>query len=321
MNGLPPISVRSVSKWYGQVIGLCEVDLELAPGITGLLGPNGAGKSTLLKLITGQLRPSLGEVRVFGKPVWRSASARRRIGFAPEVDSFHEEMPGLTFVTTMARLSGLTRRQARRQAAEAVARVGMSAHAHKPMRACSKGMRQRIKIAQALAHDPPVLILDEPLAGIDPPGRLELLDLFRRLRDGGKTLVISSHILEEIEACTEQIVLMAQGRVLVSGTVRSIRDLMDDHPLTVRILCARGRELARELVQLPAVLGVSLARGADENGGESELTVKVHGPEAFFRRFPRLVLEKGFEVKAFEPLDASIAAIFDYLITGSRSRT
>ena len=313
IRGMVPIAARSLSKWYGQVIGVNDIQIDFEPGITGLLGPNGAGKSTLLKLIGGQLRPSLGEVLIYGQPVWNSASARQSIGFAPEEDSFHEEMSGLQFVYSMARLTGLARRQAMARSREAVATVGMSKSARKPMRACSRGMRQRIKIAQALAHDPPILVLDEPLTGIDPPGRLELLRLFQDLRNAGKTIILSSHILEEIEAVTGNIVLMAQGRVLVSGNVRRIRDLLDEYPLTVRIECGQARALAQALMLLSEVTGVALGQG------ENELIVKVRRPESFFCRLPRLVVELGADIRALEPVDASVAAIFDYLIGPSGS--
>lgn len=304
------VQILGASKWYGPVIGVNEVDLNLSSGITGLLGPNGAGKSTLMKLIVGLLRPSLGEVRVLGQSFLRRPWVRRQIGFSPEVDGFHEEMAAEAFVRAMARLSGLGPREARERTEESLRRVGMEENAEKPLGACSKGMRQRIKIAQALVHDPQVLVLDEPLSGIDPMGREDLLELFRSLGAAGKTLLISTHIIHEVEAIADRIVLMARGRILASGTVASIRDLLDEHPLLVRIGTARARHLSVKLMELAEVVGVEvLAGGAD-------LVAKVRRPEPFFRALPSILLEEGLEVDAVEPLDASAEAIFNYLVGG-----
>jgi ABC-2 type transport system ATP-binding protein len=319
-SSVAPISLERVSKWYGAVIGVNRVSLEVLPGITGLLGPNGAGKSTLMKLITGQLRPSLGEVRSFGRPVWRSALARRRLGFAPEVDAFHEEMSAERFVYAMARLSGLSRRLARRRSGEALERTGMAEQARKQLRACSKGMRQRIKLAQALVHQPDVIVLDEPLSGIDPAGRLELLDLFRGLRAEGRTLLISSHILHEVEAVTDRIVLLAHGRVLAAGALGEIRALMEDHPLTLRITASDRRRLAAELLRRDLVVGVAVEDGAGAALAGGDLIIQARQPERLFAALPPLVVELGIDVERLEALDASAEAVFAYLVGGSPPR-
>jgi len=316
MDQILPISLRAVSKWYGAVIGVNEVSLDVEPGITGLLGPNGAGKSTLMKLITGQLRPSLGDALVLGRPVAASAAARRHVGFLPEVDAFYEEMTGRRFVYTMARLSGLTRADARRSVEAALARTGMIDRAAKPLKGCSKGMRQRIKLAQALVHDPLVLVLDEPLTGIDPPGRLELMALFRELRDEGKTILVSTHILHEVEAITDRIVLMARGRVLASGTLGRIRELLEEHPLTVRIVSDRTRALAAALLRLGAVAGVALGEtGNGQETGGGEIIVKARKPAELFRELPGVVTSLGARVERVEALDASVEAVFGYLVS------
>ncbi len=310
------VVVHGASKWYGAVIGDNEVSLEIEPGLTGLLGPNGAGKTTLMKLITGQLRPSIGEVRVHGQPVWRRALARKRLGYSPDGDRFHEELTGFQFVYSMARLCGLERRDARQRTERTLARVGMADRSWKRLRECSKGMRQRIKLAQALVHAPDVLVLDEPLSGVDPPGRLELMDLFRELKEESRTVLISSHILEEVEAVTDRVILMAHGRVIASGTVARIRDLMDDYPLTVRIVTDRARELAAELIAHERVVSVRVDEG---NGVEpGRVVLRVRGAEHFFRELPSLVTSRGLDVRSVEPLDASAAAIFDYLVGGRR---
>jgi ABC-2 type transport system ATP-binding protein len=302
------VEIIGASKWYGAVIGVNEVTLDIGPGITGLLGPNGAGKSTLMKLIAGLLRPSIGEVRVLGRPVWGRPSVRREIGYAGEVDGFFEEMSGRAFVRAMACLSGLGRRVAARRTEEALADVGMQDLAGKHLGACSKGMRQRIKIAQALVHEPSVLVLDEPLSGIDPVGREDLLGLFRALGARGKTVIVSTHIIEEIEAITEDIVLMARGRVLAAGTVGEIREILDEYPFTIRIVAPRARRLAASLLGREEVAGISI----DADG--SALVVKARRPEALLRALPALVAREGHEVESVEPLDASAEAVFGYLV-------
>jgi ABC-2 type transport system ATP-binding protein len=306
------VELRGVSKWYGAVIGVNEVDLELPAGITGLLGPNGAGKSTLIKLIAGLLCPSLGEVRVMGLRVRSRPEARRVLGYVPESDGFYEEMTCRQFVTAMARLSGLAAAQAHRRAGEVLEEVGMAPFAAKRLGAASKGMRQRIKLAQALVHDPQVLVLDEPLTGIDPTGREDLMALFRRLGGSGKTVLVSTHILNEVEEITDRIVLLARGRVLAAGTVGNIRDLLDQHPLTVRISSSGARRLARALIGREEVVEVAVGEEGED------LVVKLRNPERFFRSLPALVLEEGSEVDRVEPLDASAEAIFDYLVAGRR---
>lgn len=316
------ISLRNVSKWYGHVIGVNQVSLEISAGITGLLGPNGAGKSTLMKLLTGQLKPSMGEALVLGNRVWQSPGTRREIGFVPEVDAFHEEMTGRQFVRAMARLSGLSRHGARQRTEKALDMTGMLAWANKPLRACSKGMRQRIKLAQALVHDPRALVLDEPLSGVDPPGRVELMALFRTLKDEGKTLLVSTHILHEVESITDRIVLMARGRVLASGTLGRIRELMEEHPLTVKITCTRRRAVAALLLTREPVTGVAVGdAGTMQASGEADdagdLIVKVRRPGDFFRDLPGWVLEEGAEVERVEALDASVEAVFGYLMSGA----
>jgi ABC-2 type transport system ATP-binding protein len=325
-----PIALRGTSKWYGAVVGLNDVSLDVPAGITGLLGPNGSGKSTLLKLVTGQLRPSLGEVRVLGKPVWRSPGARRRLGFAPEVDAFPRGMTVRAFVRAMARLSGLRAAAARRKTDAVLERTGMAAYAAKRLDGCSKGMRQRAKLAQALVHDPEVLVLDEPFNGVDPPGRAELAALLEELRREGKTILLSSHILHEVETLADRIVLLSQGRVLATGSLARIRDLIEEHPLTVRIACEPRRALACALLAAHLVVGVSLGDAAPRESAEAEgagrdgagadrgdLIVKVGSPERFFRELPRLVSELRADVERLEALDASVEAVFDYLIGSS----
>ena len=299
-----------MSKWYGPVIGLNEVTLELRDGITGLVGANGAGKSTLMRLATGQLRPDLGSVRVRGHDAW-SAQAKQLVGYCPDGDAFYEEMSGRQFIETMGRLCGYSRACARRRAAELLELVGMAGRAERRLRGYSKGMRQRVKLAAALVHDPPLLILDEPLSGIDPIGRQEFLTLFRGLAARGKCLLVSSHELDELEKLTEHVAIMARGRIAAVGTLAQIRDLLDDHPLSVLVAADDPRELATALLALDDVVGVDL-------GDQESLVVRARNPRRFFRDFGRLVLEEDWEIRRLEPLDESAHAILGYLLGGRR---
>jgi ABC-2 type transport system ATP-binding protein len=305
-SGPPLLAFDHVSKWYGPVLGLNGVSLRLQPGITGLVGPNGAGKSTLMKLATGQLRPDLGHVTIRDIPAHRS-TAKRHLGFCPETDAFYEEMSGREFVYHMARLFGFGRRAAAERTKSVLRQVGMADRAERRLRGYSKGMRQRIKLAQALTHDPSLLILDEPLNGVDPTGRQELCQLFRDLAARGKSLLISSHQLEELEKLTERVIVVARGVLIAQGTVMEIRDLLEDQPLTVRIDSDRPRELAAALLRLPDVLGVEL-------GGGATVLARAHNPQRFFRTLGALVLDETFEVKHLETLDCSAQAILDYLL-------
>ena len=306
----PLLLFEHVSKWYGTVLALNQVTLELTGGITGLVGANGAGKSTLLRLANGQLKPTLGRVSIRGTDAW-DWRARRLVGNCPDADAFYEDLSGRRFVHTMARLCGYSRRDAVRRTEAVLERVGMADRADRKLRGYSKGMRQRIKLAQALLHDPELLILDEPLSGIDPVGRQELLDVFRSLAAEGRCLLVSSHELEALEQLTSHVVIMARGRVAAVGTIRQIRDLLDDHPISVRVEVDRPREVARLLVGLTEVVGVDVEPATDS------LVVKARNPKQFYSHFGRVVVEEQLDVRRLEPLDESTHAILGYLLGGS----
>ena len=312
----PLLLCERVSKWYGPVIGVNQVTLELRAGITGLVGANGAGKTTLLRLIAGQLRPDLGGVSIRGHDA-QTARAKRLIGYCPEIDAFYEEMSGRQFVLTMARLCGYTSAEARRRTEEALELVGMADRADRCVRGFSKGMRQRVKLAQALLHDPELLVLDEPMSGIDPVGRWEFIALFHKLAERGKCLLISSHELEELEKLTERVAIMARGRIAAVGSVAQIRDRLKDHPLTIRIDLRKNaerngddprRELAAALLRLPDVVGVEMAEDV------GQVLVRARNPQRFFRDFGRLVLEEWYDVRHLETLDDSAEAVLGYLL-------
>jgi len=302
------IRARQLSKWFGQVMALNSVDVEVGPGVTGLLGPNGAGKTTFLRLLTGQLRPSQGSITIDEQPVWGNAPLMARVGFCPDEDAFYDDLTGLEFVTTLARLSGLDRGAAGRCAREAIERVDMSAAAGRRIRGYSRGMRQRIKFAQALVHDPDVLVFDEPLTGTDPVGRRALRDLIAGLAAEGKTVLVSSHVLHEVESLTASIVLIYRGRVVASGDVREIRDLMDEHPHRIRVRCDRPRELAAALTELEGVVGVELSRAPPG------LVVHSERPAALFDRLPGLLLGAGIRLDELASEDDSLEAVFRYLV-------
>lgn len=288
-----PIMMRQVSKWYGPVIGLNEVSLRVERGIVGLLGPNGAGKSTLMKLLTGQLKPNLGSIQIFGASV-RSVAARRKLGYAPDVDAYYEEMTGKQFVEVMLRLAGYSGSQSRQLCASALEIVGMSGdRAHKVLRGCSKGMRQRIKLAQAIAHDPQLLILDEPLSGLDPVGRRELCQLFNELAGHGKTLLVSSHVLEEIEQITDSVILVGGGRVLSQGSWGEVSSFLNDLPQQIWLGSDRIREFAGQLLQWPGVIEVNFR-------GDQQCVLTTRDPGGLCQEVGRLVRQHGYRLSLLQ---------------------
>jgi len=307
--GSPFLTLDHVSKWYGPVIGVNQVTLHLHAGITGLVGANGAGKSTLMRLAAGLLRPDIGTAEISDHDAW-SWPAKTRVGFCSDVDAFYEEMSGVRFVETMARLCGYPRGAARERTEAALKRVGMADRADRVIRGYSKGMRQRIKLAAALIHDPPLVLLDEPLAGIDPVGRREFLELFLALAEQGKCLLISSHELEALEKLTDHVAVMARGRLVAHGTLAKIRDLFDDLPLSIRIDCDRPRELAAKLLAWDEVAGVDAGSG-------TTIVVRARNPRRFFRLLTKMILEENVDVTHLEPLDDSAHAILGYLLGGS----
>jgi len=301
------ISADHVSKWYGQVIGLNDVTLEVSPGITGLLGPNGAGKSTFMKLITGQLKPSKGTIRVFGEPIWQNPALYHRIGFCPEQDAFYERMTGLEWVSALVRLNGASEESAIALARQAIEMVDLADAAGKKIGAYSKGMRQRIKMAQALAHDPELLILDEPLAGMDPIARRRTIRLIKDWGRSGRSVIVSSHILHEIESMTSTILLINQGRILAEGNVHQIRDLIDEHPHTVHVKADETRALARALLANDDVLSLKFENDA--------LVVQTGRPDAFYARLTAMAAsgELGAIHEVTSP-DDNLQAVFKYLV-------
>jgi len=294
------------SRWYGPVIALNDVTTTVGPGVTGLLGPNGAGKSTFLQLAAGQLAPSQGEVRVLGKPAWGSPELFHRVGVCPEPDAFWEGLTGLQFLMALLRLTGFDDAECKRRADHALEQVALTEARDRKIGGYSKGMRQRIKMAQSLAHDPQVLLLDEPLSGMDPVNRRRVVDLVKKLGREGRTVLVSSHILHEVEAMTRRVLLIHNGRILAEGDVREIRDLMDEHPHTVALRARDPRALARAVVGSPHVLSLTF-------GAEGEwVTVQTARPDEFYSSVVDAAVEAGVS-EMYSP-DENLESVFKYLV-------
>ena len=303
----PVVAADRLSKWYGQVIGLNDVSVEVGAGVTGLLGPNGAGKSTLLKVVTGQLKPSKGRAEVLGEPVWDNPPLFFRLGFCPEQDAFYERMTGMEWVTALVRLNGLSEEEAAAAARSALEAVDLLGAADRRIGAYSKGMRQRVKLAQAIAHDPELLVLDEPLAGLDPIGRRKVIRLVKDRAARGKSVFVSSHILHEIEAMTATILLMHNGRILAEGNIHTIRGLIDEHPHKVRIRAADPRRLARGLIAHDDVSSVQFE--------EDAVTLETGRPDAFYGRLTEAAATGALgEIHEVSSPDDNLQAVFDYLV-------
>ncbi|HEX9637190.1 MAG TPA: ABC transporter ATP-binding protein [Acidobacteriota bacterium] len=309
MSSAAVFQLEGVFKSYGQVLGLNDVSLSLGPGIHGLLGPNGAGKSTLMKILAGQLKADRGRAWLRGRPVWNCPAGYLELGFCPEQDAFPPGLSGRGFLSALAELHGLRRGAAPDAAGRALERVGLEpAVWARPIASYSKGMRQRLKLAQALLHEPAVLILDEPLGGLDPVGRQRLLELMTELVAGGRTLLVSSHILHEIESMTSSVVLMVNGRVAAEGNVHEIRALIDRHPHRIALRCPEPRRLAAALVENPDVVSLELA------SDPPELHLTTRRPDQFYPRLTEAVLALGLEVERLSSPDDNLEAVYRYLI-------
>ena len=301
------VAADHLSKWYGQVIGLNDVSVSVPEGITGLLGPNGAGKSTFMKLVTGQLKPNKGSVTVLGEAIWGNPALYFRIGFCPEQDAFYDRMTGLEWVAALVGLNGVSESDANRLAHHALELVELTDAAGKKIGAYSKGMRQRVKLAQALAHDPELLILDEPLGGMDPLARRRTIRLIKEWGRSGKSVIVSSHILHEIEAMTANILLINQGRILAEGNVHQIRDLIDEHPHTVYVKADETRALAREFLAFDDVLSLKFEDGA--------VVVQTGRPDAFYARLTELAAAGDYgAIHEVTSPDDNLQAVFKYLV-------
>lgn len=307
---MPPTStveLQQASKWYGDVIGVNQVTLSFGPGVTGLLGPNGAGKSTMMRLITGQLKPGSGTVTVLGKAPWKRPAVFRDVGYCPDSDALYDGLTALQFTRLMGRLSGMSASEARKSAIEQLERVELTQAMDRSLRGYSKGMRQRTKIAAALMTNPQVLILDEPLNGLDPLGRRQMLQLFAELGRAGRTVVISSHILHEIESLTPQVALIHHGRILAEGKIEEIRALIENQPLTLQIDSSQPRAVGKLLADLPGIYSIMYPDG-------NAVVVRTNLPEELYVRLQAGVIEDKLPVEGLHALDENLEAVFQYLV-------
>ena len=299
----PSIEVDAVSKWYGSVVAVNDVSFDVFPGVTGILGPNGAGKTTLLHMIAGLAKPSEGEIWVLGQPTRSNPDLYRKIGVMPEHDALYPFMTGRQFVELAAKLQGVEEENA---VDEAVRSVDLIDAQDRAVGTYSRGMRQRIRLAATLVHQPDVLVLDEPLNGTDPRQRLEFSDLVERFAAEGKTILISSHILEEVELLAQRILLVVSGKLAAAGDFRAIREKLDERPFKVRVVASKLREMAAGLVGVEGVLSVSL-----NDDGIDVLRRNIGNLEASVAKLARDIDSRLYRV---EPLDDSLESVFSYVV-------
>ena len=302
------VSIRaiSLSKWYGEVTALADVSFEIGRGAWGLVGPNGSGKTTLMRAITGQLKPSLGELRVAGQQPFDNPSVLGRMGLCPEADALYETLTGLEHVSLLGRISGLNAADAQRKASEMLARLGLSDAQHRKVSEYSRGMRQRVKIAQALVHDPDILILDEPLTGTDPISRSAILDEVKLRAFRGALVLFSSHVLPEIEALTERVIVLARGRLAALGTVSEIRDALDEIPQLIRVDCSEPRRLAEQLAMRAEIVSLRFPEAG-------VIEIESSAPDATYEAVAKLLCTLPGELTAITSPDANVEALLTHL--------
>jgi len=308
MNG-PIIWARDLSRWYGEVIGLNQFNVDIEPGITGIVGPNGSGKSTFFKTLTGLIRPSVGQIRMFGQDPWNNTALMRDFGFCPDFDNLSNEQTPRDFLTFVGGLHGKGGEELAKRVDEVLDIVGMGDAADRKIGGFSKGMRQRTKIAGAMVHNPKLLLLDEPLSGTDPLGRREIIDLVKKLhRQHGHNIIVSSHVLHEVERLTHQVVVIYKGRAVAVGDISDIRGMIDKHPHNIIVESKEMEELAKRFVEMPFVVSIQF------NPDRRSAIVQVQQPDEFFNAFPSLVEELGCEVDKVYSLDDNLESVFRYLV-------
>ncbi|MFI2285996.1 ABC transporter ATP-binding protein [Streptomyces niveus] len=299
------INIEHASRWFGNVVAVNDVTMTVGPGVTGLLGPNGAGKSTLINMMGGFLAPSNGSVTLDGDAIWRNESVYRKIGIVPEREGMYDFLTGLEFVIANAELHGLGKEAAHK----ALATVEMEYAQDRKIATYSKGMRQRVKMASALVHEPSVLLLDEPFNGMDPRQRMQLMDLLRKMGDSGRTVLFSSHILEEVEQLAAHIEVIVAGRHAASGDFRKIRRLMTDRPHRYLVRSSDDRVLAAALIADPSTAGIEV------DVTEGALRIQAVDFGRFTELLPRVAREHSIRLLSVSPSDESLESVFSYLVT------
>ena len=300
------VRLEDVSKWFGEVVAVNNLTCDIKGGVTGFLGPNGAGKTTTLKMINGLIAPNLGRVTVFGENPWDNMDLHKKIGVVFEMENLYDWMTGEDFVRTMGKLSGLRGKTLDRAVERALKIVNLYEAKNRKLGGYSHGMRQNIKISQAIVHDPQILILDEPLGGLDPISRKEISDLIRDWEKEGKDLIMSSHVLHEVEAVAKKIVLIFQGKLLAEGNIEAIRRLIDERPHTIKMRIDKPKEFVKEILEYDFISSVEFLT-------KDCLIVRTKNPEEFYTIFPQIVTSKGFEVEFMGVMDDSLEAVFKYL--------
>jgi ABC-2 type transport system ATP-binding protein len=306
------IVFEGVSRFYGEVLGVNRVTLSIPPGITSLVGPNGSGKTTLMNLMTGLVRPTRGKVSILGVTPAEPEKLFRLLGYSTQFDSFPKGLTGYQFIYSFLRLFGLTHTECERMTARAIERVNLGEAAHRKVAGYSKGMRQRIKLAQAIAHSPRVLVLDEPLNGLDPLVRAETIALFREYAAEGRHLIVSSHILHEVDMISDQVILLANGYVVAEGQIRGVREEISEQPMQVLIRCDRPSALAAKVFETDHVVE---ARLHADGGG---VLIKTRDADRFYRMLNHIALN-GINIESVAPADDSVNSVYEYLIGGEES--
>ena len=301
------IIFEDVSKFYGEILGVNRVHLSIPPGITSLVGPNGSGKTTLMNLMTGLVTPSRGQIHVLGYRTDDPENLFKVVGYSTQFDAFPKGLTGFQFLYSYLLVSGRPASDAQRLAWQAIERVNMGEAAHRNVASYSKGMRQRIRLAQALAHDPKVLVLDEPLNGLDPLARAEMIALFRSAASQGCYVIISSHILHEVDLISDQVVLLSNGYVVAEGQIQNVRSEIQEHPTQIMIRCNRPRELAAKMFTSEQAIEVSIHK--DERG----LLLKTRDADRFYLALNELALN-GIEIESIAPADDDVLSVYEYLI-------
>jgi len=303
------ITFNDVSKFYGEVLGVNRVSLQIAPGITSLVGPNGSGKTTLMNLMTGLLKPSSGQISVLGLSPSDSEAVFQKVGYCSQFDSFPRGATAREFIEFYLRVHGYTREDTATLVREALERVSLIDAADRKVSAFSKGMRQRVRLAQSIAHRPSILVLDEPLNGLDPMARAEIIRLFRQLADEGMYVIISSHILHEVDMMSDNVVLMHNGYIVAEGEVHGVRDEIDEHPIQILIRCDRPQVLAARLFEHEHTVE---ARIHDDRQG---LFVKTRRPDDFYLLLNDVITQQRLQVESVAPVDDDLNAVYQYLMT------
>jgi ABC-2 type transport system ATP-binding protein len=303
------IIFEEVSKFYGEVLGINRVDLQIAPGITSLVGPNGSGKTTVMNLMCGLLKPSSGHISVLGTSPNDPEAMFRKLGYCSQFDSFPRGATAREFIEFYLSVHGYTRQQTRELTQRALERVSMQDAAERKVSGFSKGMRQRVRLAQSIAHGPKVLVLDEPLNGLDPMARAEIIRLFRQLADEGLYLIISSHILHEVDMMSDNVVLLQNGYVVAEGEVHGVRDEIDDHPIQILVRCDKPQLLAARLFDHEQIVEARIHN--DRQG----LFIKTRRPDEFYLLLNKVITEHNLQVESVGPVDDDLNAVYQYLIT------